>query len=117
MDGVMYIDRHEITEFPFVGRVYDSQIDYSKPLDEQKEEEVLVLEMPCDIQESGKQLTSTITATYSVYFPFDKEIPLPIKRGMTFKSEMYGLVVNGEVKGVFPSQLGGCVIYVVDKDI
>lgn len=117
MDGVMYIDRHEITEFPFVGRVYDSRIDDSKPLDQKKQEAVLVLEMPCDIQESGKALSSTITATYAVYFPFDKETAIPIKSGMIFKSEIYGMVVNGEIKGVFPSQLGGCVIYVVDKDI
>lgn len=113
----MFIDRNILEEYPFDGGFYTYEIDYSKPLDEQKEEEVLVLETKCDIQESGKALSNTVTATYAIYFPFDKETGVNITNGMEFRGDLYGLRVNGIVKGVFPTQMGGCVAYVVDKDI
>lgn len=112
----MFIDHDILQEYPFDGAFYTSEIDYSKPLDEQKEEEVLVLETKCDIQESGKSLGATITATYAVYFPFDMKTGIKIKNGMEFRGDIYGLRVNGIVGGIFPSQLGGCVVYVVDKN-
>ena len=113
----MYIDRNKIQKYPFNGAFYTYEIDYSKPLDEQKEEEVLVLETECDIQESGKSLSGTVTANYAIYFPIKDGDSLPITNGMEFRSNMYGLRVNGTVKGVFPTQMNGCVAYIVDKDI
>lgn len=113
----MYIDRHKIDEYPFVGVFYTSFIDNSKPLDERVEEEIVVLETPCDIQESQKSLSGTLTNVYEVYFPFDKESGIEIKNGLLFKSNMYGLVINGKVGGTFPSQMGGCVVYVTDADV
>lgn len=114
----MYIDRNEIEEYPFSGRFITTIIDTSKPLDEQVEEEVVVLETDCDIQESTKSLSGGITATYAVYFPFDKKSGIGgIKNGMRFEGDLYGLRVNGEVKGIFPTQMGGCVAYIVDKDV
>lgn len=114
----MLVDRNEIEEYPFDGAFYKYGIDESKPLDQQIEEPILVLSTKCDIQESQKSDASgNITASFNIYFPFDKEVGIPITRGMTFKGSIYGLEVNGEVIGVFPTQLGGCVCYIKDKDV
>lgn len=113
----MFIDRNQISEYPFTGVFYTSYVDMSKPLDERVEEEIVVLETKCDIQESQKTLSGTLTNVYEVYFPFDKESGIKIKNGLLFKSEMYGLVINGKVGGTFPSQMGGCGVYVTDSDV
>lgn len=113
----MYIDRNEIEEYPFTGVFTTTEIDSSKPLDEQVEVEVEVLRTRCDIQESSKNMSGGITASYAIYFPFDRESGVVIKNGMEFAADMYGLRVNGEVRGVFPSQLGGCVAYITDKNV
>lgn len=114
----MFIDRNLIEEYPFEGSFYKYVIDTTKPLIEQKEEEVLVLTTKCDIQEAQKSISGgNITASFNVYFPFDKKVGINIKRGMTFKGSIYGMEVNGEVIGVFPTQLGGCVCYIKDYDV
>lgn len=114
----MLIDRNLLNEYPFDGAFYRYGVDESKPLDEQVEEEILVLETKCDIQSSSKSDASgNITAYFNVYFPFDKEVGIDITRGLRFKGDMYGLKVNGEVISVEPSQLGGCACYVKDLDV
>jgi hypothetical protein len=34
-----------------------------------------------------------------------------------FRANMYGLLIEGKVEGVFPSQLGGFVAYVQANDV
>ena len=52
----MIIDRDLIQEYPFNGSFYTYGIDMTKPLTERVEEEVLVLETKCDIQEAKKKV-------------------------------------------------------------
>lgn len=106
----MVVDRTLLEEYPFEGDFYDNKVNENLPLDKQEEIEVLVLHTRCDIQESKK------TDVY-VYFPFDKEKGIDVKRGMSFKGSMYGMNVNGNVLGVFPTQMGGCVCYITDVDV
>lgn len=114
----MYIDRSLMEEYPFNGVFYEYSVDYNKPLLEQEVNESIVLQTKCDIQESQKSDASgVITATFNVYFPFDKEKGVNIKRGMKFKGYAYGLEVNGTVVGVIPTQLNGCCCYISDKDV
>lgn len=112
----MYID--DMEEYPFEGSFYTYGVDESKPLDEQVEEEVLVLKTQCDIQQAQKSDSGGIIISgFNVYFPFDKETGIEIKRGMTFVGDMYGLEVNGKVVSVFPTQLSGCECFVQDLDV
>lgn len=114
----MYIDRNEISEYSFIGRFFKYEVDESLPADEQEEKEVLVLETPCDIQEAQKSDSGGIlTNMFNVYFPFDKNIGINMKRGMTFKSSLYGLKIDGEVISIVPNQMGGCSVYVQDKTV
>lgn len=115
----MIIDRTPLEEYPFDGAFYEYGVDESKPLDEQVEEEILILETKCDIQSSSKtDAGGIIKAMFNVYFPFDtKADKLSIKRGMIFKGSAYGLDVNGRVISVFPSQLGGVECYIEDLDV
>lgn len=114
----MLVDNTEIREYPFEGIFYTFGVDESKPLNEQVEEKIIVLSTKCDIQESNKSDSSgNITASFNIYLPFDLKSGISIKRGMTFSGSMYGLEVNGEVIGVFPTQLAGCVCYIKDKDV
>lgn len=113
----MYIDRSSWNEYPFEGAFYSYSVDTNKPLDERVEEETLVLSTKCDIQEAQKsEASGVITATFNVYFPFDKEKGIEITRGMKFKGSAYGMEVNGTVVGIIPTQLG-CCCYISDKDV
>ena len=114
----MIIDRTLLEEFPFDGSFYEYKVDESKPLDERQEEEVLVLETKCDIQEvQKKDADGSIVSSFNVYFPFDKETGINIKRGMIFKGSIYGLNVDGIIIGIFPTQLGKCVCFLRDRDV
>lgn len=114
----MFIDRSLLEDYPFDGAFYKYGVDESLPLDQQEETEILVLETKCDIQESQKsEASGNITASFNVYFPFDKEKGVAVQRGMKFRGAIYGLEVNGTVIGVFPTQMGGCVCYISDKDV
>ena len=115
----MYIDRKQLKEFPFDAHFYRVGIDESLPLDQQREEKIVVLETKCDIQEASHSYSSGfISASYSVYIPFDANIDkLDIRLGDSFESDAYGLRVNGKVTGVFPSQLGGVTVYIQDSDV
>ena len=103
-----YIDRDELVDFPFTGVFYTCKKDKNKPLTQQKEEEVVVCTVQCDIQEeSNFRATATAKAVYGIYVPFDGDTGvIPVQRGMMFRGEQYGLLVKGNVIGVFPSQLG-----------
>lgn len=114
----MIVDRELLEEYPFKGSFYRYGVDDSKPLDEQVEEEILVLETECDIIPSQKSDASgNIVAYFNIYAPFDKGVGISVKRGDKFKGAIYGLEVNGEVISVEPSQLGGVVFYVKDLDV
>lgn len=111
----MYTDRNEIAEYPFDGKF----MVFTEVEDENgyvTEKEVIVLETKCDIQESAKSDSGGfISASFSIYFPFDKKVGMPVKRGMTFEGSIYGMSVDGEVVGVFPTQMGGCTAYIKDR--
>lgn len=112
-----YIDRN-ISEYPHEGHFYALTVDTSLPLDEREASETVILDTECDIQEAGSSVSGGIAnASFSVYFPFDSEGEMPVRRGHLFKGRMYGMDVDGEVIGVFPTQLGGCVAYLKDKDV
>ncbi len=112
----MYIDRDILQEYPFEGEFYYIGIDESLPLEERVEVEMLRLKTLCDIQEASHTVKSNfIDATYTIYIPFDKDNEkVVIRRGDTFKADMYGLMVDGKVIGVFPSQMGGITVYIKD---
>lgn len=112
-----YIDR-DIEEYPYWGEFYRTEFDMNLPLDQRVPMKVTVLDTECDIQEAGSNVTGGITnASFSIYFPFDTGGTMPVRRGNFFRGEMYRMVVDGEVIGVFPTQLGGCVAYLKDKDV
>lgn len=116
----MRLNRNEIEEYPFEGVFYTSAIDKTKPLEQQVEEEVVVLVTKCDIMEaSHSRVGDFIKAVYSIYVPFDKTLvdPINVNRGLMFRANMYGLLIEGKVEGVFPSQLGGFVAYVQANDV
>ena len=107
-----------IVEYPFVGEIYRTFIDDSKPLEEQVEEKVVVLKTKCDIQEaSSYNRGNFINATYNIYMPFDTNKTVNFKRGDLFEANAYGMVVNGEIIGIYPSQLGGISLFIKDIDV
>lgn len=115
----MYIDRELLQDYPYVAQFSRFAIDESKPLDQQKEEKIIIFETICDITESSHSWSRNfIWAKYAVYFPFDpEEDEILVRMGDLFESEINGLQVNGKVVGVFPSQLGGITLYVQDTDV
>lgn len=115
----MYIEHDRLQNYPYFGQFYRIGIDDSLPLDEQIEERIIVFETECDITESSHSWSRNfIWAKYAVYFPFDKsEDDIEVRLGDLFEANIHGLVVNGKVVGVFPSQLGGVTVYVQDTDV
>ena len=106
------------TEFPFNGVFYRTYIDETKPLDERVEEQEILLETICDIQQVSQSSGGNfVNASFEVYFPISIAQNLNIKRGNFFEGEMYGMKVNGEIIGIYPSQLGGCTVYLKDIDV
>lgn len=115
---LMYIDRTAFAEYPLTG-VFSRLIDEEGlPLIEQTGGEEVILETPCDITESSHTTSGDfIGAKFVVYIPFDpKSESVNIKNGDKFKADFYGVNVNGNVVGVFPSQLGGVTVYIRDLD-
>lgn len=114
-----YIEHNKLQDYPYFGQFFRIEIDESKPLDEQIEEKVIVFETDCDITESSHSWSRNfIWAKYAIYFPFDKDTEeIEVKLGDLFEADMHGLIVNGKVVGVFPSQLGGVTVYVQDTDV
>ena len=96
----MYIDRNEIEEYPFCGEFYERDVDITLPPSEWADTDRCVLRTMCDIQESAKSKSMAsgfASASYNIYFPFNKEKGIEIKRGMYFRGTMYNLLVEGEV--------------------
>ena len=114
-----YIDRNRLQDYPYKGTFFRIGIDESKPLDEQVEEKIIVFETECDITESSHSWSRNfIWAKYAIYFPFDKEKDeVVVRMGDLFEANMHGLIVNGKVVGVFPSQLGGVTAYIQDTEV
>lgn len=114
-----YIERNVLTDFPYHGVFFKKEIDESLPLNQQKEEKVIIYETECDITESSHSWSRNfIWAKYAVYFPYDKKNDeIVVKMGDLFESQINGLEVNGKVVGVFPSQLGGVTVYIQDTDV
>lgn len=112
----MYIDREILQEYPFEGEFYRTEIIDNPDLEGRVEQEIVILTTPCDIQQtSNSTRTNFISATYAIYIPFDKDSEkVTIRRGDLFRADMYGLMVDGKVIGVFPSQLGGITVYIED---
>lgn len=114
--SIMVIDTSLIEEYPFEGVFYRRHIDMTKPVKERVVEEEILLETVCDIQEATTSDNVGINnAIFNVYFPFDLEVGIvDIRRGDAFRGSMYGVEVNGEIDGLFPSQLGGCKVHIKD---
>lgn len=109
----MIIDRSLLEEYPYDGRFYRTELLDSPNLEDRKEVETTLWEGKCDIQESGRSYSQGFAgANYAIFFPIAKDYSIPIRRGDSFKGYIYGLEVKGEVTGVFPSQLGGCMVYI-----
>lgn len=114
------VEDYNITEYPWTdGVFYTYETDTSKPLDERIPEEVIVLETVFDAQRASKLHNGMSNgANYTIYWPltpneesqgsWDKFMPIPVKRGMRFRGVAWGLLIEGEVEIVRPSQLGGC---------
>lgn len=108
-----------MADFPYIdGVFYTYEVDKSKPLNERVPTEVIVLETNFDAQRSAKLHNGMSNgANYTIYWPlelnpdsvgsWDKYMPIPVKRGMRFRGEANGVMINGEVEIVRPSQLGG----------
>lgn len=109
---------YDIEEFPYIdGVFYTYGIDMSKPLDERREEEIVVLETKFDAQKVSKIHNGVaLNADYTIYWPlesnpesqgmWDKWMPIPVKRGMKFRGMANGVLIEGVVEIVVPSQLG-----------
>lgn len=111
----MAMIRSRFKEYPYNGAFYRIGVDESKPPLEQVDEKIILFETVCDIQEVSHSDGAIIKADYAVYFPLDGELGL--KNGYFFEGTMQGIVVNGKVSGIFPSQLGGVKVYVEDLDV
>lgn len=108
----------DFVEFPFFGKFYTSHIDDSLPLEEQQEEKILLLETECDIQQTtANDSGGMVDASFAIYFPLDITQDIIIKRGDIFEGAMYGMPVNGEIIGIYASQLGACTVYLKDRDV
>lgn len=107
----MVFERNSIKEYPFMGTFTDVRYDG----EEDKDIEEVVLETPCDIQRTAiTDGSGVMQSTYVVYFPFDKEEGITIRRGMRFSGNMYGLNVCGTINEPFPTQMGGCEVTLKD---
>ena len=113
----MYIKRSAIKDYPYYGYFYEKcKPDLSLPLDQREQQERLVYESECDIQEVSKKQNPVLIATFSVFMPYNSDENIPIQRGMRFQGSMKGIDVSGEIINVVYSQLGGIVAYVKDYD-
>lgn len=109
--------RRNITDYPYEGTFYTTETDVDVPLTEREAVQIPVLQTRCDIQEVSKAANPAFIATFSVFFPFNVEQRLLVRRGMGFRGNMCGMIVEGQVTNVVVSQLGGCVAYVKDYEV
>lgn len=118
-----------LEEYPYIdGIFYAYEVDTKKPLDQRVPEEYVVLETKFDAQESARLHNGiALNVDYAIFWPlepnpeaqgsWDKYMPINVKRGMRFKGIADGVLIDGEVELVVPSQLGGakCYIKVTDE--
>lgn len=123
---MIMIDDFDISEigmddYPFTGAFFTYEIDEDADLINRVPQEIEVFSTQCDIQKNSRLHSGGfLGADYCVYWPLEenpewdgtdpnmKFKPIKVRRGMTFKGDMYGYPVVGEVEVVRPSQLGGC---------
>ncbi len=125
--ATMYTDRSNLSEYPNKGYFYKTEDDLPEDgdlLEETTNEETVILETECDIQETNKLFNSgVITMGYTLYFPMPKDeegkeyIPEDLKPGIRFRGSTFGMDVDGMVIGVYPTQMHGCVAYIKGTDI
>lgn len=78
---------------------------------ETSDEETVLLETTCDIQQAAKLINSgTIMADFKVYFPCEQGAKLPIRFNTKFRCDDYAIPIRGYVVGLEYSQLGGCSV-------
>jgi hypothetical protein len=105
-----------IEEYPYSGEFYTKAI--TGGYGSEKEEESVFWTTKCDIQQSNHNTVSgVIKVGFNVYFPMIGKIPSSLKRGVYFRGDADGLIVNGMVESVRPSQLKGCSVYISDTDV
>jgi len=113
------VHKDTIEEYPFTGLFYTLTITGSKP-SEQTQTKTTVLSTVCDIQENGIKSSVETKAGYAAYFPLIGSVGAYtglIENGLFFEcSSYYGKAINGKVIGVYGSELGGAVAYLVDID-
>lgn len=127
----MYTDRNALQHYAYQGQFYrkDNEIssDGNLLLDD-TETETVILQTPCDIQETNKLFNSgVVTMGYTIYFPMptskDEQgnqteyVPDGLKPGIRFRARMYDMDVDGMVIGVYPTQMHGCTAYIKGTDI
>lgn len=114
----MFKDKNKLESHPFHGEFFEGIINEGDSLLETTETEVSVCEVDCDIQEaSHARPGGRLQYVYSIFCDFDKSEDIPVRAGMTFKGEQYGVPVVGRVFGVSASQLGGYVVYVQQNEM
>lgn len=119
----MLIDREAFKRYPHSGKFYEVLIIPAENItDPPITKEVVYYDGECDIQQSGAMGNDMLVkAGYAIYFPMPKDdngqFELKIQKGASFDGMMYGQRVNGDIKGIFPSELGGVVAYVEDTDV
>lgn len=115
----MIIDRNKILEFPYDGVFYRVGVDDSLPPSQQVEQDVILLETKCNVQEAGSNIGDFINASYKVFFSYNQGIGgvFPFKQDDLFRCNVFGLNVSGKVIGIFPSQLGKAYVYIKDLDV
>ena len=101
----MYTDHLGTEEYPYTATFYRLGVDESLPLNQQKEEKIVLFTSRCDISDSETGLNSD---KLTLFFPFDTtKGKINFSLGDSLEVESYGLIQKGRVSGVFPSQLGG----------
>lgn len=123
----MYTDVNALSEYAFHGQFYKTASDISSDgnlLEEEIGEDVIVLDTDCDIQKEDLLVSSgAISMGYKIYFPMPindegiEAIPDGLTPGIRFRGKMFDMDVNGMVKGVFPTQMHGCLVYIKGSDI
>lgn len=120
----MYINRNVLTEYPFHGTFYTVEDNYPDDGDMIGDDsasditETVIMNVMCDIQETNKIFSNSGGAAYSdVYFKFDKSEKVGIKVGDRFKSSDWYRNIDGLVVGVNPTQMGGCLVHIMEGGV
>ena len=78
----MNIDRRQLSEYPFDGVFYEYKDDNSGGLLNTKVEEVEVLRVKCDIQQTSQiGNAGFLASSYNIFFPLEANISLIEKEG------------------------------------